>query len=208
MKLQELKKIIREEIALLEKSRTGLPGAAEKDINIALRDAYKEDNINYGGCGAMAKLLYYACKKYLGITPKIVVIFTTYNDRISYAKHVNLNDYDSIGSLVNSEQMFLSHVVIQIPGTNVCLDSNGWHSLNWYLNEYTKHIVPAAQAFASTVANDTLEVSTLSKWLNISMEWNSTFNRSRIPDLAKHVDEIMKKVSEMPELQSKLKSVS
>ena len=113
MNLTQFRKLIQEEVRLFEKGRTGLPGQVEKDINIALRNNYKEDNINYGGCGAMAKLLYYACKKHLGITPKIVCLLATYKFLEKNAKSVNLSNVDSLVDL-NDEGFSLIHIIVQI----------------------------------------------------------------------------------------------
>jgi hypothetical protein len=208
LKKLDLQKIIREEIQLFEKGRTGLPGAVEKDINIALRNSYKEDNINYGGCGAMAKLLYYACKKHLGVTPKIVCLLATYTFLGNTAKTTDLNSMDNLREL-NEERISLIHIILQIPGTNVCLDSDGFHSLKWFEETYmNKCITPESRKIATLVSNDTASIQTLSKWVNKSYNWNDTFSRSRIPDLAKQVEELMSKAAAIPALQNKIQTES
>jgi hypothetical protein len=195
-------KEVKEEIRLVEKGRTGLPGQVEKDINIALRNNYKEDNINYGGCGAMAKLLYYACKKHLGITPKIVCLLATYKFLEKNAKSVNLSNVDSLVDL-NDEGLSLIHIIVQIPGTNVCLDSDGFHSLDWFMKTYyNKCLPPESQKIATMVSNDSVSIQMLSKWVNQSFNWNRTFSRGRIPDLAKEVEELMSKAAKIPAIQS------
>jgi hypothetical protein len=208
MNLTQFRKLIQEEVRLFEKGRTGLPGQVEKDINIALRNNYKEDNINYGGCGAMAKLLYYACKKHLGITPKIVCLLATYKFLEKNAKSVNLSNVDSLVDL-NDEGLSLIHIIVQIPGTNVCLDSDGFHSLDWFMKTYyNKCLPPESQKIATMVSNDSVSIQMLSKWVNQSFNWNRTFSRGRIPDLAKEVEELMSKAAKIPAIQSVVRTES
>ena len=208
MNLTQFRKLIQEEVRLFEKGRTGLPGQVEKDINIALRNNYKEDNINYGGCGAMAKLLYYACKKHLGITPKIVCLLATYKFFEKNAKSINLANYNNLADLTD-ESISLIHIIVQIPGTNVCLDSDGFHSLDWFMKTYyNKCLPPESQKIATMVSNDSASIQMLSKWVNQSYNWNRTFSRGRIPDLAKEVEEIMSKAVKIPAIQSVVQTES
>jgi hypothetical protein len=208
MKKSELRRLIMEEVRLVEKGRTGLPGLVEKDINIALRSAYKEDNINYGGCGAMAKLLYYACKKHLGVTPNIVCLLATYTFLEKNAKNINLNNVDNLIEL-NGDQIHLIHIILQIPGTNVCLDSDGFHSRKWFEETYlNKCLTPESRKIATLISNDSLSIQKLSKWVSQPFNWNETFSRVRIPDLAKEVDELMSKAAAIPSLQNKIQTES
>lgn len=208
MKKSDLIRLIQEEVRLVEKGRTGLPGLVEKDINIALRSAYKDDNINYGGCGAMAKLLYYACKKHLGVTPKIVCLLATFKFLEKNAKSTNLSEVDSLIEL-HQDHIHLIHIILQIPGTNVCLDSDGFHSLKWFEETYlNKCLTPEARGVATMITNDSVSIQTLSKWVSNSNNWNDTFSRVRIPDLAKEVDALMSKAAAIPTLQSKIQTES
>jgi hypothetical protein len=203
---EQFRKLIREEIQLFEKGRTGLPGSVEKDINVALRTNYKEDNINYGGCGAMAKLLYYACKKHLGVTPKIICLLATYKFLEKNAKSYNLANVDSLGEL-NEDGISLVHIIVQIPGTNVCLDSDGFHSMNWFMETYlNKCLTTEGQKIATMISNDTASIQKLSKWVNQSSNWNSTFSRVRIPDLASEIEDIMTKAATIPALKNQIQT--
>lgn len=210
MKISELKNLIQEEIKLFEKSRTGLPGDVEKDINISLRNSYKEDNINYGGCGAMAKLLYYACKKHLGVTPEIICLLATYKIFEREAASANLNRYANFQEMGDDIGARLVHIILRIPGTNVCLDSDGFHSLKWFIDTYTNlSIMPGpARKIAVLLSNDSANIQTLTKWVNESRHWNDTFSRVRIPDLAKEVDAIMSKAASIPAIKSKIQTES
>lgn len=169
---------IKEEIDVFEDSKTGLMrGTDEKEFNISLRKTGSKvrEDINYGGCGAFAKLIYYALKKKFNIEPIILGLGVGTKptpDKVETSKVL-------YGSSWNS---FMDHVVVQIPGTNKCIDSDGIHTLDWLLDEYNmKWAMPVS-------------IQTLNKWVANSAGWNHSFRRISIPNIAHYIDTLMDKI--------------
>lgn len=130
---------------------------------------------NFGGCGIVAKLLYYGIKKRFNVTPTIVFMGNGMDTEW------DLNQ--QITEFINTEGW--RHVGIMIPGfPDYVIDSSGVQKrsdLERYDGLYD--------------FNTTCTIKTLSKLIETSNVWNPTFKRSNIPNLVKVIDEILDSMS-------------
>ncbi len=177
---------------LNEDSKIGsISGTQEKELNTGLRtihNKFKDDwnsintktnqsEINYGGCGIFAKLLYYNIKKYLNITPQLVFLAddTPPKDINLYKDLYELNDVD----------VRCMHVVLRI--NDYYIDSTGIHKFSWYERVYPRyHLHPLD-----------MTITTLNRFVNYSANWNSTFNRYKTGDINKDMVTVIKQVAEL-----------
>ncbi len=180
---------------LQELSKTGaMTGTQEKEFNIGLRKIHgkfadmERDNItpqtphseiNYGGCGVFAKLLYYNMRKYLGITPEITFFDRWPNKQLPKGK---INQYSSLREAYRDDHMCI-HITLKVG--NHYIDSSGVHSRKWWDKVYPS---------IKLVEQEGLTIQTLTKWVATSNNWNSTFNRYSIGDINKDMVEVLKAV--------------
>jgi hypothetical protein len=162
-----------------EDSKTGITtGSKEKALNIGLRhidSKYRKDrhdNINTGGCGAFAKLLYYAVKKEFGIDPTIAVFMRHEDDR-----DINLD-------IIRTDYHPWDHIAIMIgPNSKYVIDSTGIHTVDF-----------VEKKMRLPILNTEMTIKTLSKWVNTAHMWNPTFDRNEIPNIAKQLENVMKQL--------------
>jgi len=169
---------------LKEAGRTGIMrGTAEKEMNTGIRKDFKRTNINYGGCGVFAQLMYYAIKKEFGVSPIILTLLRhNASNRNRYKNDANINNFKSLGDFSDVGYM-LSHIIIEIPNSNYCIDSDGIHSKKWFDIEYTPDRY-----------NDKMTIQTLTRWARNKESWNDMFDRAEIPNIVKKIDAIMANV--------------
>ena len=181
---------------LKEASKTGaMTGTQEKGLNTGLRvihtkytDNYRDpitpqtphSEINYGGCGIFAKLLYYNLRKYLSITPDIVCFDIA--DVVSALPHGKINKYKSLKEF-NNHSYTCVHIALKI--NNYYIDSSGVHKFEWYENQYKIDLVE----------HTGMTIQTLSRWVATGDSWNSTFDRYTIGDINKDIDKLIKKIT-------------
>jgi hypothetical protein len=183
---------------LQELSKTGvMTGSQEKIFNTGLRkihtsqaDMYRDQitkktphsEINYGGCGIFAKLLYYNMKKYLNITPEIVC-FDWPGTELPKG---GINKYKSLVEFNNAGYTCI-HITLKI--NDYYIDSSGVHKLEWYNKVYGY-----GQGFD---IHEGMTIQTLTKWVSNSTSWNSTFNRYTAGDINKDMIKVVKEVAKL-----------
>ena len=170
---------------LKEAGRTGLMrGTAEKEMNTGIRKDFKHLQINYGGCGVFAQLMYYAIKKEFGVSPIILTLLRQQGaiNRHRYKNDANINNFKSLGDF-NDTNYLIQHIIIEIPNSNYCIDSDGIHSKKWVDTEYEPDRY-----------NDKMNIQTLTRWARNKESWNDMFDRAEIPMIVKKVDDIMANV--------------
>lgn len=179
---------------LKEASKTGvMTGTQEKGLNTALRvihtkyaDDYRDpitpqtphSEINYGGCGIFAKLLYYNLRKYFSVTPEIIVFDYPSADALP---HGEINKYKSLKEF-NYNDYTCVHIVLKIK--DYYIDSSGVHKLQWFYKQYN---MPLTEHTGMTI-------QTLTKWVNNSRGWNPTFDRYTIGDINKDMVNLIKQM--------------
>ena len=178
---------------LQEASKLGvITGTQEKELNAGLRNIHHKhadfrrfvndktfhSKINYGGCGAFAKLLYFNMRKYLNITPEIVCL--------DYPDHQiqpgEINDYKSLQAY-NEDGNMCIHLLLRIG--DYYIDSSGIHKLSWYENQV--YGIPLA-------VQEGMTIQTLTSWVSSGNNWNPTFNRYGIGDINDDMVKVLKVV--------------
>mgnify|MGYP000956936237 CR=1 FL=1 len=150
--------------------------------NVIAPISQRYTKVNYGGCGAIAKLIYYAIKKYFNVTPEISLLIHSYEGYDPTPKEIDACKHfpDSIQCNSN-HHWYADHVVIML-NDSWCLDSKGLSSINNALYENNCHThVPCT-------------IQQLMRWVSSSIGWNDTFKRHSIPNIAKFIDKRMKEV--------------
>ena len=199
MKKSELRQIIREELVniLYEAGYTGtMSGTQEKEFSTGLRNIHKKfedpdrsinvktnhSTINYGGCGIFAQLLYYNMRKYLGITPEIVIFDWPWNQELSGTYGVN--QYDSLGEFA-ADGYTCIHITLKV--NDYYIDSSGIHKKQWFEKAYRSKLL----------VHEGMKIQTLVKWVRSSDAWNPTFDRYSIGDINDDMVEVMKHVRDI-----------
>lgn len=170
-----------EEKWITELGKLGImPGKSEKELNSDLRQlSQMVGTINYGGCGAFAKLLYYALKKeYPSATIEILAL--------------GRGEKPSARTIFNSKEIpadrityswVVDHIVIRV-NNNYCMDSDGIHTLKYLYPKYRlSWAVP-------------IDISTLNRWVASSDGWNPRFSRLTIPFLAMFLKQLINIIKE------------
>ena len=179
---------------LQEASKLGaITGTQEKELNAVLRNIHMKQadlfrfpinnktphsEINLGGCGIFAKLLYYNMRKYLNITPEIVC-FDLPDHQIEPGE---INDYKSVEEY-NEDGNMCIHLLLRIG--DYYIDSSGIHKLSWYENQVYR--IPLA-------IQEGMTIQTLTSWVASANSWNPTFNRYTTGDINKDMIEVLKVV--------------
>lgn len=184
--MSDLRKLLNE---LTEDSRIGqISGTQEKELNTGLRQIHHKypagryinsktqaSNINYGGCGMFAKLLYYNMRKYLKITPEIVFLANGPVD--------DINDYKNLLDLYNELELHCVHVTLKIG--KYYIDSSGIHAWKWIENQYSSWNPMEAKG---------MTINTLNRFVDHNIGWNNSFDRYTTGDINKDMVAIMKKL--------------
>ncbi len=187
--------MIRLQNILQELSKTGvMTGTQEKGLNTGLRvihTKYADEDreyitpqtphseINYGGCGIFAKLLYYNLRKYLSVTPDIVCFDFPEVDPLP---HGAINEYKSLREFNRSEYTCI-HLALKIK--DYYIDSSGVHKFQWYTNQYNIDLVE----------HTGMSIQTLTNWVATRDTWNPTFDRYAIGDLNTDLVDLTKQLS-------------
>jgi len=135
--------------------------------------------INYGGCGIFAKLLYYNLRKYLSVTPDIVCFDFPIADPLPQG---GINKYKSLQEF-NWHGYTCVHLVLKIK--DYYIDSSGIHKLQWFENQYNMDLVE----------HTGMSIQTLSSWVASGRNWNPTFDRYTIGDINKDLVTITKQLA-------------
>lgn len=208
MKKQDLIKIIKEEIQLIlsEDSKTGvISGTQEKELNKRLRDIHNAyvsydfmhrgpaggprsktfmSDINLGGCGMFAKLLYYNLKKYLNLDPKIIFIAGSWDELPDKnTLETKLNTLKSLNKLNTEEDIICVHIVLKLG--DYYLDSSGLHKESWFRNIYKR----------INLGYGEISIQTLTSMVASGDDWNDTFNRYSTGYINKDMIEVVKAVA-------------
>lgn len=137
-------------------------------------------NSNYGGCGIIAKLLYYALKKYFNYTPEIKLLIVGNSHHIPTTDEIE-NCPMLACNMDDPWEWRASHVVVMV-NKRICMDSEGLHRINELAEDYRAyHISPVS-------------IETLRRWVDTASSWNPTFNRRFIPNIAKFIDNLMNRI--------------
>lgn len=181
-----------------ELSKTGvMTGTQEKEFNKGLRRIHSKypdrdrekinkqtihSEINYGGCGIFAKLLYYNLRKYLNITPEIVVFDFPFSD----SNKGEINNYKSLREF-NEDGYSCVHIALKIKDNYI--DSSGIHKESWFKKVY---------GFNEPLGiHEGMTIQTLTKWVATSDSWNSTFDRYTTGNINKDMVKILKQVAKI-----------
>jgi hypothetical protein len=180
---------------LQEASKTGvMTGTQEKGLSTGLRvinTKYADQNrdyitpqtphseINYGGCGIFAKLLYYNLRKYLSITPDIICFDFPVVDPLPQG---GINKYKSLQEF-NWSGYTCVHLALKIK--DYYIDSSGVHKLRWFTNQYNMDLVE----------HTGMSIQTLTSWVATGDDWNFTFDRYTIGDINKDLVTITKQLA-------------
>ena len=178
-----------------EASKTGvMTGTQEKGLNTGLRvihtkyaDEYEDpitpqtphSEINYGGCGIFAKLLYYNLRKYLSVTPDIICFDFPSSRPLPRG---GINKYKSLGEF-NQYGYTCVHITLKIK--DYYIDSSGVHKLQWFKKQYNMNLVE----------HTGMSIQTLSSWVATGDDWNNTFDRYTIGDINKDLVTLTKKLT-------------
>jgi len=198
IKLKDILKVLQ------EASKTGaMTGTQEKELSTGLRainfkykdpsgrmitDKTPHSEINYGGCGIFAKLLYYNLRKYLNITPEIVLFDFADAEQLD---HGEINRYSSLEEF-NEDEHTCVHIVLKVG--NQYIDSSGIHSLSWFKNRVYGHPVLRLLR-GGLIEQEGMTIQTLSKWVRTAGDWNDTFDRYSTGDINKDMVDVMKQLS-------------
>ena len=181
---------------IVEDSKTGaMTGTQEKEFNTGLRSIHMNQadmnrwinsktphsKINYGGCGMFAKLLYYNMRKYLNITPEIILFDTS-----EQLQDGEINKYPSLQDFNRAGHMCV-HIVLKVG--DYYIDSSGVHKFSWFTNVYG--------GWFKLTEQTGMTIQTLSKWVSSANSWNPTFNRESTGEINKAMVDIVKHVAEI-----------
>jgi len=139
----------------------------------------KHPNINYGGCGVFAVLLYDKLKA-LGFRPKIAVM--------AYSKKNFLDSQDmyfdcGLDYYYRNRTEGFCHVIVKAGGYYI--DSTGAYKDYKDMKHYRRSF-----DFIEKVNVDFLRACS-----NEKRFWNDTFNRRQIPTITKKIEKIYEKIS-------------
>ena len=132
-------------------------------------------DINHGGCGAFAVIMYDLIVAEFGVTPEILVELEEWDDDLSINYIPDLKDLDD---LHKKSRMSINHIVILLD--NWVIDSEGVRprSDEWQLRQHNVH---------------ELGVDQLRKWVDAG-GWNDTFDTKEIPKIKKEAERAIKAV--------------
>lgn len=115
------------------------------------------ENIHYGGCGVFAYHAYVTLKK-LGHQPKLITIT---NSTTRFEQFLN--------DLFGWYDVHVQHIVVELNGQYI--DNNGIYTTI----KDVLHCDKEGLAVTEALTEDTL------KWMIDNLQWNSMFNREKIP---------------------------
>ena len=158
------------------------PNQVKKDLLTAfVNEVVKINNkypyINYGGCGAMAVILYDKLKQ-LGFKPKICVFVYSKKD---FAESLEMYFEHGLEYYIDERTEGFPHIIVKAGGYYI--DSTGVY------NSYKEMRVYGCYSLFEGADVDFIREC--SEEYSI---WNNAFDRNHIPDIQKRIDKIYQKI--------------
>lgn len=160
------------------------PNQVKKDLLIAFFDEVVKinksfPNINYGGCGSMALILYDKLKLF-GFKPKICVFV---HNKECFAESMEMYFEHGLEYYINNRTEGFPHIIVKAGGYYI--DSTGVYNTYKEMPTYGLHVL-----------FEGADVGFIRECCNASHIWNNCFDRRDLPSIQKRIDEIYKKVLE------------
>jgi hypothetical protein len=142
-----------------------------KKINRKIR------NINYGGCGVMAVMIYDKLKL-LGYKPKICVM--VYNIA-NFSKSMDMYYKHGLEYYVDNRTEGLPHIVVKANGYYI--DSSGAYSNYHEINSMAEYLY------------EDVDVEFIRECCDVVDIWNNVFDRNKISIIQKNMDKIYNQIT-------------